>query len=311
MKSRRYTGLLLSWLLGVCILTGCGSEVAWEKNIAEEYVYVEGMEGEYTLLFLTDTHVVVKDEQASEQEKQNQEERYPMFCNKEGVSAKEQFPEWIAYANGEKVDAVLLGGDIIDTPSEANLEWLEEQLDGLKMPYLYVNGNHDWTFPWEYMTPKGREMYLPLLEPYMKGSTAIQTLDFGELVVVGIDNSTNQVDEGIFPLYEELMAQGKPMIVMGHVPFMTQSVLGRAREVWSSPVVIGAGNYGGIYPDENSQRFVSLTTGAGSKVELVLAGHVHFYDRDVIEGERDVMQVVGGAGFEGNAVLLHISGKKP
>ena len=72
--------------------------------------------------------------------------------------------------------------------------------------------------------------------------------------------------------------------------------------------MIGAGNYGGIYPNEGSERFVSLTTAADSPVELVLAGHVHFYDRDVIEGERQVLQLVGGAGFQGNAILVHITG---
>ena len=43
-------------------------------------------------------------------------------------------------------------------------------------------------------------------------------------------------------------------------------------------------------------------------VELVLAGHVHFYDRDVIEGEKQVLQLVGGAGFRGEAILIHITG---
>lgn len=112
----------------------------------------------------------------------------------------------------------------------------------------------------------------------------------------------------MFPAYEEILAEGRPVIVLAHVPFMTQSVLGKAKEAWSSPVVIGAGNYGGIYPNEESEKFVSLTTGADSPVELVLAGHVHFCDRDVIEGERQVPQLVGGAGFRGEAILIHITG---
>ncbi len=306
-------------LLGLAALTGCGNAGeggqkegtgggAWEKHITEETVQLKGIEGEYTLLFLTDTHAIVQSQGASEQEAANEEARYPTFFNEEGVPSAEQFPEWIRYANENGVDAVLLGGDIIDTPSEANLRWLEEQLGQLDMPYLYVNGNHDWTYPWEYMTEAGKEAYLPLLEPFMQDNTVIHSLDFGEFTVVGIDDSPGQVEVGVFPAYEEILAEGRPVIVLAHVPFMTQSVLGKAREAWSSPVVIGAGNYGGIYPNEDSERFVSLTTAASSPVELVLAGHVHFYDRDVIEGERQVLQLVGGAGFQGNAILVHITG---
>lgn len=306
-------------LLGLAALTGCGNAGeggqkegtgggAWEKHITEETVRLKGIEGEYTLLFLTDTHAIVQSQGASEQEAANEEARYPTFFNEEGVPSAEQFPEWVRYANENGVDAVLLGGDIIDTPSEANLRWLEEQLGQLDMPYLYVNGNHDWTYPWEYMTEAGKEAYLPLLEPFMQDNTVIHSLDFGEFTVVGIDDSPGQVDGGVFPAYEEILAEGRPVIVLAHVPFMTQSVLGKAREAWSSPVVIGAGNYGGIYPNEDSERFVSRTTAASSPVELVLAGHVHFYDRDVIEGERQVLQLVGGAGFQGNAILVHITG---
>lgn len=303
---------LLSTAILPAVLSGCGragdGPADWEKHIEEETVLIEGLKGEYTFLFLTDTHVIVRDETASEQEAANEEARYPDFFNEEGVSSAEQFPEWIRYANEKKVDAVLLGGDIIDTPSGANLQWLKDQLGQLDMPYLYVNGNHDWTYPWEYMTESGRETYLPLLAPFMQGNTAIQSLDFGEFTVAGIDDSANQVDDKALSGYEEILGRGRPVIVLVHVPFVTQSVLGRAKEVWSSPVVIGAGNFGGVYPNEASERFMSLTTAASSTVELVLAGHVHFYDRDVIDGEKQVPQVVGGAGFEGNAVLIHIRG---
>lgn len=278
--------------------------------MVEETVYVEGLEKDYTFLFLTDTHVIIPNEDASPQEAENEAARMPMFVPESGISSAEQFPEWVRYANEEKVDAVLLGGDVIDTPSPSNLEWLAGQLAGLDMPYLYVNGNHDWTYPWEYMTQSGQETYLPLLQPLMGGNTAIHSLDLGELVLVGIDDSSNQVNEEVFPAYEEILREGRPMVVVAHVPFMTQSVLGKAKEVWSSPVVIGAGNYGGVYPNETSEKFVSLTTAADSPVELVLAGHVHFYDKDVIEGERNVLQLVGGPGFQGQAILIHMTGKK-
>lgn len=278
--------------------------------MTEETVYVEGLGRDHTLLFLTDTHVIIPDKEASAQAAENEAARTPMFMHEAGITPAEQLSEWIQYANEIKVDAFLLGGDIIDTPSSSNLKWLEEQLAGLDMPYLYVSGNHDWTYPWEYMTDTGKETYLPLLAPFMDGNTAIHSLDLGEITVVGIDDSSNQVNGHVFPEYENILQQGKPVIVVAHVPFMTQSVLGRARKVWNSPVVIGAGNYGGIYPNEDSEKFVAMTTSSDSSVELVLAGHVHFYDKDVVEGEKNVLQLVGGAGFKGEGLLIHLTGSK-
>ncbi|MBD5529095.1 MAG: hypothetical protein HDR02_11945 [Lachnospiraceae bacterium] len=305
MLCKRRIGLLCLLLVMVSFVLAFDTKEI-KKYITEQTIYVEGLQEDYTLLFLTDIHAVIMDPEAQGQQAENQVERAAMFVNWEGISAEEQLAEWIDYANENQVDAVLLGGDIIDTPSKANLEWLEEQLSRLDMPWLYVLGNHDWTYPWEYMTDTGKETYLPLFEPFMQGNTAIQRLDLGEFSVVGIDNSSNQVRAEVLAEYEKILAEGEPMVVMAHVPFLTQSILPKAKNIWSSPVVIGGD--GGIYPDENSRRFTGLTTAADSPVELVLTGHVHFYDQDVIAGEKDVFQLTGGAGYLGEACLIHLTG---
>lgn len=283
--------------------------VEWEKKVIEEEIILPGVKSEYDLLFLTDTHAVIRDESDSEQIAANGEARAAEFVNAAGVSSDKQLSDWMDYAAAQDFDAVLLGGDIIDYPSEASIDYLDEQLNKLTVPYLYTMGNHDWTFPWEYMTETGEQSYRPLLAPYMDGQTSIHTWETDDLLVIAVDNSSGQVRPEAVEAYEELLQTDKPVIVMLHVPLMTQSVLGKAREVWTSPVVLGAGNYGGIYPNEDSERFVELTTAADSPVELVLAGHVHFYDKDYIEGEKQVLQIVGDAGFHQSAVKLHICGE--
>lgn len=302
--------LVCAAALAICS-GGCShKEASWEKRITEETIYIEGLEGEYTFLFLTDSHVVIKDDGASEQEQQYAEQRYGMFVNEEGVSSAEQFPAWIAYANEADVDAVLLGGDIIDSPSDANIKWLKEQLAGLEMPYLYVPGNHDWTYPWEYMTDYGKENYLPELASMMQGNTAVHSVEAGELLIVGVDNSANQINPDAVSGYEELLTRDKPVILINHVPYATETLLPRALEEWSSPTVIGSGNDGGIWPDDSSGYFLKLTTAENSPVKLVLAGHVHLYDDNVINEEPELRQITGGAAYEGCAVLLRVTGVK-
>lgn len=302
-----------SILLCIAFMTGCTGETAQEisieeHNVVQETIVIEGLTQEYDLLFLTDTHMVVNTSDDTEQIATNAATRAPQFVDAEGISSAVQFPAWMEYAAEQQVDAVLLGGDIIDFPSAGLVEHLQKNLNTLDMPYIYTPGNHDWTYPWEYMTEKGKAEYLPLLEPMMQGNTVIQRLDMGEFTIVAVDNSAGQVNDAALEIYAEILAESKPTIVLVHVPFLTQSVLTKAREVWSSGVVIGGGNYGGIYPNEASTAFVNMTTAADSPVVAVLAGHVHFYDKDYIDGEKQVLQLVGDAGFKRQGMILHITG---
>lgn len=58
-------GFLVCTAASAICLGGCNhKEVSWEKRITEETVLIEGLEGEYTFLFLTDSHVVIQDEEA-------------------------------------------------------------------------------------------------------------------------------------------------------------------------------------------------------------------------------------------------------
>lgn len=281
-------------------------EVPWDMHVGEEIIEVSGVEGEYTFLFLTDTHMVVPDEQDSDKVEKYSELRFDEFQNEEDIASAEQFEQWMTYANEQGVDALLLGGDIIDYPSAANVEHLEENLKKLQAPYLYALGNHDWTFPWEYMTQYGEETYLPMLEPYMQSDSSFHELEFDDLIIVAVDNSANQVDPEAMEEYRNILKKGKPVILMLHVPLLTQSVLTKAKETWSSSVVLGGGNYGGIYPDEVSSEFIELTTAADSPVAAVLAGHVHFYDKDQIND--NIVQIVGDGGYKGEALLIRITG---
>lgn len=311
MKRFRVIGSIILCLLVLC---GCAEQDLQkvnitEENVIQETIIVEGLTQEYDLLFLTDTHMVVSTSDDTEQIAANAAARGPQFVDGEGVASALQFPAWMEYAAEQQADAVLLGGDIIDFPSTGLIEHLHKNLNTLEMPYIYTPGNHDWTYPWEYMTEKGKAEYLPLLEPMMQGNTAIQRLDVGELTIVAVDNSAGQVNAAALDTYQEILAEGRPTIVLVHVPFLTQSVLTKAREAWSSSVVIGGGNYGGIYPEKESIAFVELTTAENSPVVAVLAGHVHFYDKDYIDGEKQVLQLVGDGGYKRRGMMLHISNK--
>lgn len=304
---RRNVPVLLTVLISMLFLEGCADAGNWEKHIVKEEIFLQGLNGEYDFLFLTDTHMVVLSDEDSPQERTSAGERKEQFVNAEGISSAEQFEEWMQYTNDQRLDGLLLGGDIIDSPAKGNIRYLGQQLGKLKIPFVYTPGNHDWTQPWEYMTKTAKEEFLPRLRPYMNGNEVIHKMDMGELRIIAVDNSSNQINDRALLTYANLLKTDKKVILLLHVPLLTQSVLEKARNVWSSPVVLGGGNYGGIYPNAASQRFLELTTAADSPVVLVLAGHVHFYNKDYINGK--ILQIVGPAGYQGRAVRLHIKGK--
>lgn len=272
-------------------------------------IVIPNLSRDYQLLFLTDTHVTIPSNSDSEKEYEYCKQRLNQFTTDSGYVASELFTAWMDYSNTKDLDGLLLGGDIIDCPTATNLEYLHTSLDSLKIPYLYTPGNHDWTFPWEYMTEAGSS-YLASLSPYMQNNTAIHALEYDDFTVVSIDNSSNQIHPDALTEYKNILDKGKPVIVMLHVPLYTQELLTKASQVWQSGVILGGGIHGGIYPNKVSTEFLSLTTSETSPVVAVLAGHVHLADRSNLSDEPLILQITGDAGYKGKSTLLHITAEK-
>lgn len=296
--------------LFLCLLALiCTARVLSMPDITRYEIIIPNLTKEYEMLFLTDNHVVVPDATDNQQEKNYVHQRYFSFLSREGTSSAEQLQHWFDFANDEKVDGLLLGGDIIDTPSNTNLAYLDAHLKELAMPYIYTLGNHDWTYPWEYMTEAGKQQYLPLLAHYMDGDPAIHSLDFGEFLIVSVDNSSNQINAAAMDSYRQILSGDKPVILMLHVPLQTDSLLKKTRRLWKhNPVVLGDGTKDTVSANTVSKEFIELTTAADSPVELILAGHVHLPDESTVEGGKPIIQIVGDAAFRESGILLHISG---
>lgn len=294
------------------LLAGCGSAPPelTEDHFDQYEIQLPGCEKEYRFLFLTDSHIVIPDRGAEEQIRTYSDERLASFTAEDGneIPSSDYFTAMLELADDQKLDGLFLGGDIIDSPAPSNVDFLKKSLDALAIPYLYTLGNHDWTYPWDYMTEEGKSAYLPLFLPFMQENTCIHTQEYDDFTVVAIDNSDNQFPPEALEPYRQILAKGKPVILLIHVPLFTDSLLTQAREVWSGGVVLGAGNYGGIYPDETSAELIELTCAADSPVFLILAGHVHFKEASNVPGEKEIPQIVGEAGYLGKGTLIHITG---
>ena len=252
MYTKRITQLISQTVLCIFLVSAlCGCASAHPRseidasNIHTCTLTIPGLSRDYDLLFLTDTHIVIPDESAASEIQSYSEERLAHFTGEGGRISSDLFTAWMEYANQMEPDALLLGGDIIDSPSSANVKYLSASLDSLKVPYLYTLGNHDWTFPWDYMTETGTAEYLPLLAPYMETNTAIHTLELDDLIVVAVDNSNNQIHPDALEEYQRILSRKKPVILLLHVPFYTEELLAKTSAVWPNGVVLGGGVHGG------------------------------------------------------------------
>ena len=324
MKSIRYTKSLPVLLSAAAFLMiffgGCAFSISPEQesivesNIDTCQITIPGISREYSLLFLTDTHIVLPETGASQEIIDYSNQRLTQFTEENGIVSSDQFLSWISSSGDRNLDALLLGGDIIDSPSPANISYLNDSLEQLSIPYIYTLGNHDWTFPWEYMTEKGKEEYLPLLSPYMVSAenefcenTTFHTLEFDDFIIAAINNSDNQIPPEALEEYKKISEKNKPILLLLHVPFYTQSLLDKTSSVWQNGVVLGGGIHGGIYPNDISAEFIGLVTAKNSPVAAVLAGHVHLSDISYIQGEKEILQITGDAGFKGKGTIIHIT----
>ena len=312
----------------VIILAGCGSkieepdkmeteivpvqeavedevpEIEVKLSFDERKIYIPQLEQDYEIWFFADSHIIVEDGSENGQIKDYAAERKLGFEYESNYSSDAIFSEFIDRANKQKPDLVLLGGDIIDFPSEANVAFLKSELARLEVPYMMTYGNHDWTFPWEYMTEVGKETYRPMLEELMTDDC----LELEDLVVVAVDNSSNQLEAESLAVLEQACELNKPVILLSHVPLSTEELIARAKEDWNSPVTLGMQVHGGIAPNEASTKLWNMTHEDESVIKAVLAGHVHFAYEEMLS--ESTVEIITDAGFKGKVTKVFLQKNK-
>lgn len=293
----------LSVMLMVC---GCGKP---QINVHEEVVEVDGITSDHYLYFMADSHISICDETDKDLMEKAAAREASFAYN--GFKAQDYFASLITDAISRDKEMVILGGDIIDSAMNASINYVEEQLNTLDSPYVYNMGNHDFEYGAEYFSETAYIEYLPRLDD-MRDGTSYQIRDMGEYIIFAADDSNSQIDEDVLNAYREVTTQGKPIVLVVHVPIEPvngdMSLVEKCIEVWGasdagkSRVTMGLN---GVYPDESTQEFINLVLSEDSPVVLVLAGHIHFYHDDMLND--NVRQIVTGAALEGESVYVRLT----
>ncbi len=177
-------------------------------------------------------------------------------------------------------DALVIAGDTMDYINGANLRISEKLFGKFEKPFVQVCGNH--------------EPHNDIPEGYVvsKIKNEIQTVDLGDMIIIGLDNSQRKITASQLDALKAFAQEGKPMLLVMHVPIMNDE----NRELLLKSGVYFQLNYDGC-PKENLE-FIEFIKENGDKIIAVLAGHLHYSNVSKISD--DVTQYVTSQGVTGN-----------
>lgn len=274
-------------------------------NVRQESIHIDGIENEYKFVYIADLHIIVPSDRVTETDKETIDWRYSSWAkNANGHKSEEIYTHLIDNINATDVDAVLMGGDMLDFLSEANWNHLKSGLDKLEMPYLYATADHDLrTYYADYSVDEGNQLRNDMSQGL------IDVLEYDEFIILSVNESTAQLTEDAIVEIEKVVEIGKPIIVMLHVPLdsTVDGGLGeKSKEVWGNRKLLwGEGcNYA---PNETTQKFVDIINAEDTSVVAVLAGHLHFEYICMLND--NVKQYIFNPAFSGEIALFTVTGE--
>lgn len=279
-------------------------------NIQEEYLEIEGIEHDYEFFLIADTHISLCDDRDPELIEKALA-RQTAFKNESGKTAVRTFHNLITEAIKGSTDLTIFAGDITDSAMHASIDFVQKEADRLDMPYLYITGNHDFEYGSEYFSKKAYREYFPRLKNLTKTTEQYSVYEFDDLILAGINDKNNQFDKKAVKALLPYMKGSKPVILILHVPLQPQykdSELERqADDVWGLSdsgrcrVLLGET---ACRPNKTTQKLLDAVFAKDSPVAAVFAGHVHFYNRSMLNEVSE--QLITGAGYYGDALRIHV-----
>ena len=252
-------------------------------------IRIPGLSRTYIFYHTSDCHIAyaAPDESAEAQEKARKMTEAWSYT---GLLPSEALKQVLLIAEEDKVDGLFLCGDVADYLTESTVGAVREALNATRTEKFYVCGNHERSGAEE-----GRGFY-PAYEDMMHGTPGFWTCDFGEFVIVGMDDGDKLMSEKQLDMLEAQFAKGKPILLLIHIPILTDAIMGPVKEKWGE----NGPDYfllGKPSDTELSRRFCRMLADPDAPIAAVFAGHIHLqHTGEIIPGR---MQYVSGPAFEG------------
>ncbi len=267
----------------------------WELD--EAHVKLSGLKQSYTFLHISDVHL-------AEVDLQDSRERRVRAAHQRGAWAKigepkAMFVKAIDHACVIKPDGLMIAGDCVDFTNEPSLQILREQFARLpeEVDVLYAYGNHEAAGIENYtgeecLPPNGR---YPVYEELTGYNPGFWVKDYGEFLVVSLDNHNRQITREQIRLFKEQSARNLPIILLVHVPFFTENIADTVRKRWGERGYMTF-TMGTEDDTELTREFCRMIEKPESNVAAIVAGHIHAAHTGEFAPGR--LQLVSGAAHD-------------
>lgn len=202
------------------------SEVIFSYNAPSINIYSAAVEDTTRLFVISDTHLWVSDKR-EEPYRENSKRmaaaynRTTHFQTGQPTNPEEAFRATVALAKARKADAITLLGDMVSYPSERGVEIVQEMMNSTGIEWYYTCGNHDWHYEGmegDRLTLRNKWREERLLPLFGGKNPNGYVVDINGIQLLILDTSTYDVLPEQLALTEQVIASGKPFILLMHIP---------------------------------------------------------------------------------------------
>ena len=250
-----------------------------------------GLAQHVRILQVSDSHLSACCEEDSEKAKAKSKKKTAAFRKEAGgVTQEERFAKALELA--EDCDALVMTGDIADSPSPANLHVLAGMLEGRR--YLYTFGNHDYyTYDSDSGKAEDRERFLDEFLRFLPCDPTMNAMETGGVNLITLDDSLAQFSELQLEFLKSEIAKGLPILLFLHLPIYSPTFVPQAYEWWDSSMCVGTpqevldehGETDPKMPAQPATLAVLELIRTEPLIKAVFASHLHFKDEAEVLGK--------------------------
>lgn len=276
------------------------SEVIFSYNAPTINIYSAAVEDTTRLFVISDTHLWISDER--EEPYRENSKRMASAYNKtthfqtgQPTNPEEALRATAALAKAHKADAITLLGDMVSYPSERGVELVQEIMNSTGIKWYYTCGNHDWHYEGmegDRLTLRGKWREERLLPLFGGKNPNGYVVDANGIQLLILDTSTYDVLPEQLALTKQVIASGKPFILLMHIPLYAPGrrvAYGIGHPDWGEKSDSGYKiERREQWPKEGHTKtdydFYNAITSAPNLLASI-SGHVHTNGVDIIEGK--------------------------